>query len=524
MSAKHTQRGQEARRSAAFKAVPELEMKFLVAPGGLAVVKNSPIFKNKSMRIRLKTVYYDTADFDLHRGGISLRVRHVGGAFIQTVKRLADLGLFDRDEWESNITGERPDPSAWAETPVPSILGHRGLDTLAPVFSTAVQRTIRLWKERTSLVEISLDQGELVAGDLCEPIEGVELELKKGNVTDLFSVARRLGADTILKLSFASNAQRGYGLIGQERSAALMANTIEIFSDMSADAAFASAARSCLAQVATNAELLRQTRTCEALHQLRVGLRRLQAAFAIFKPLFVNAQPDRLKAETKWLVHELNPARELDVFISTGFNSAKADSKSGRMLSELGKRLLLAQSEAYSRALAAVDSARFAALLLDCAEWAEVAPWRRSDGSSMVWTRDGSASVRATQALERLRRKVRKSGKNLTTLKPAARHKIRIKAKQLRYTAEFFAETFGKTTSRRHRKFLSSLKTLLDSLGELSDMTAARQNAAAVAGNSAEVAFRAGRIIGASDRDEPKLLAKAVRAYERWRRMRSFWH
>ncbi len=218
MSAKHTQRGHEARRSAAFEAVPEVEMKFLIALGGLVAVKNSPIFKNKLTRAGLKSVYYDTADFLLQRGGISLRVRHIEGAFIQTVKRLAGLGLFDRDEWESNITGERPDPSAWAETPVPSILGDRGVHTLAPVFSTVVQRTIRLWKAKTSLIEISLDQGELVAGDFCEPIEDVELELKKGKVTDLFSVARRLGADAILKLSFDSNAKRGYRLIGQERS------------------------------------------------------------------------------------------------------------------------------------------------------------------------------------------------------------------------------------------------------------------------------------------------------------------
>ena len=524
MSAKHTQRGREVRRSVALKAAPEVEMKFLIALASLAAVKSSPIFKNKSTQVRLKSVYYDTADFHLHRGGISLRVRHVGGAFIQTVKRLAGSGLFDRDEWESKITGEQPEVAAWAGTPVPSILGDRGVDTLAPVFSTAVQRTIRLWKERTSLVEISLEQGELVAGDFCEPIDEVELELKKGKVTDLFSVARRLGADAILKLSFDSKAERGYRLIGQERSTAQKANTIEISSDMAADAAFTQAARSCLAQVATNAELLRQARPSKALHQLRVGVRRLQAAFATFKPLFVNARPDRLKAETKWLVHELNPARDLDVFISNRFDWAEVDPKSDRMLSAFGESLLQAQSQAYIRALAAVDSARFAALLLDCAEWAEVAPWRRNDGPLMGRVRDGSASVLATQVLDRLRRQVRKNGKNLTTLEPAARHKIRIKAKQLRYTGEFFAETFGKESHKRRRRFVSSLKSLQDSLGQLSDMASARQNAAAVAGNSAEIAFRAGRVIGARDRDEPKLLAKAVRAHERWRRVRPFWH
>ena len=524
MSAKHTQRGQKARRRAASKAVSEVQLKFLIALGSLAAVKSSPIFRHESRRVRLKSVYYDTADFHLYRGGISLRVRHVGGAFIQTVKRLAGLGLFDRGEWESKITGQRPDASAWAETPVSSILGDKGVDSLAPVFSTAVQRTIRRWKVRSSLVEISLDQGELVAGNVRAPIEEVKVELKKGKVTDLFSVARRLGTDTILKLTFASQAERGYRLIGQKRSTAQKANTIEISSDMSADAAFAQAARGCLAQVATNAELLGLARTSISVHQLRVGLRRLQTAFATFKPLFVNAPPDRLQAEIKWLVHELNPARDLDVFISNAFNAAKAVPKGDRVLLEFGKCLLRAQSNAYIRSVAAVDSARFAALLLDCSEWAEVAPWRRNDGPSMVRVRDGSASALAIHALDRFRRQIRKNGKKLTMLEPDARHKIRIKAKQLCYAGEFFAATFANESRKRRRRFVSSLKTFQDSLGKLSDMASARQNAAAVAGSSAEISFRAGRVIGARDRDEPKLLAKAVRAYERWRRVHPFWH
>ena len=524
MSAKHTQRGQAARRSVALKAAPEVEMKFLIALGGLAAIKSSPIFMHKSTRVRLKSVYYDTADFLLHRGGLSLRVRHIKGEFIQTVKRRAGLDLFDRDEWESKITDERPDPSAWAETPVASILGDEGVDMLRPVFSTEVERTIRLWKERTSVIEVSLDQGKLVAGDLSEPIEEVELELKKGKVMDLFNVARRFGADAILRLSFDSKAERGYRMIGQERSTSQKTNALKISSDMAATAAFAQVARSCLAQVATNAELLRRLKTDEALHQLRVGLRRLQAAFSTFKPLFVRTRPARVKAETKWLMKELNPARDLDVFIANGFDKTKSDPKKGdSILSAFGERLLQARSTAYIRALAAVDSARFAVLLLDYAERVEAVRERRNVDSLTKSVRGYSASILASQALDRMRRQLRKKGKNLASMEPASRHKIRIRAKTLRYAGDFFAETFGDKTHKRRRRVIASLGALQKSLGQLSDLTSARRTAATVAGGSAELAFRAGRFVGARDRDESKLLNKAVQAYERWRGLRPFW-
>lgn len=524
MSTKHIQRGEEARRSEPLRAAPEREMKFLVRQGSLAAVERSPILMDKSTRVFLKSVYFDTVNFQLHKAGISLRVRHVRGTFIQTVKRVTGLGLFDRDEWESEIADQRPDPSAWAETPVLNILGNKNVNMLVPVFSTSVQRTLRLFKEKTSLVEICFDQGELVAGDLCEPIEELELELNNGKVADLFIVARLLSADAILKLSFISKAERGYRLIGHERSTAQKAKIIAISTDMAADVAFAQVVRSCLVQVTANAELVCQARSGKALHQLRIGLRRLQTAFATFKPIFVNARPDRLKAETKWFMHELNPARDLDVFIANGFDWAKAGMKGDRILSAFNECLLLAQSKAYIRAVAALDSARFAALLLDCAEWVETRPRLSNNDPLLSGARHVSASVLATQALDRLRGQVRKNGKNLTTLEPVARHKLRIKVKQLHYTGEFFAETFGNATDKVHRRFISSLKALQDCLGLLRDMASARQTAAVVAGGSAEIAFRVALVIGARDRDESKLLAKAVRAYKRWHRVRPFWH
>lgn len=80
------------------------------------------------------------------------------------------------------------------------------------------------------------------------------------------------------------------------------------------------------------------------------------------------------------------------------------------------------------------------------------------------------------------------------------RHEVRIKTKKLRYTTELFSKTFGKNAEKRHSKFTSSLTRLQNVLGELNDMATARQCALAVAGRNAELAFRAGQVVGARRR------------------------
>ena len=47
---------------------------------------------------------------------------------------------------------------------------------------------------------------------------------------------------------------------------------------------------------------------------MRVGLRRLRAAIAIFSKVVADTEQDRIKGELKWITTELGPARDLDVF------------------------------------------------------------------------------------------------------------------------------------------------------------------------------------------------------------------
>lgn len=278
-----------------------------------------------------------------------------------------------------------------------------------------------------------------------------------------------------------------------------------------------------LAQVTGNAGLWRGLGSAEALHQLRVGLRRLRAALRTFRLLLVGQDLRGLKTEIRWIGKELDPARDLDVFVAEIFPSMLQGGGGDPLLRAFGARLQQARTARYARALEAVASSRFTALLGDCADLADRGQWTRSRDVQIVRWRDGKAAVLAAAALSRLSHQLGRKGRHLATLDPAARHRVRIRAKTLRYAAEFFAETFGHYARKRHSTFVASLAALQDVLGELNDRVVAQRTARVVAGRSAAMAFCVGRLIGAQEHDETPLADQAVRAFECWRRVKPFW-
>jgi triphosphatase len=500
------------------KAPTEVELKFLLLPGERLAVSRDPLLADAT-ETNLSSVYYDTPDRALRKRCITLRVRHEQGRFVQTVKREAGSNLFDRREWETEIGRPEPDRAAFAGTPAGDILGAKGADTLTRLFSTEVGRTSRIAKEGSDLIEVSLDHGEIVAGAQRQPIDELELELKGGDASGLFALARRFAGDAILRLSFESKAERGYQLVAGEAPTAQNPEVAHIPGDMIGARAFALVMRACLVHVCSSAHLLRETRDAEALHQLRVGLRRLHAAFATFKPILPGKELPKLGAEIKWMGTELDRARDLDVLIENGIHSRKNKNEDESRSRRLGYRLRAAQTAGYDRALAAVNSHRFAMLMLNCSEWVEIGSWRRSRDKKVVGLRDGIASALGRATLDRLSRKLRKTGKHMHALDPPARHRARIKAKKLHYAAEFFAEAFGRHSKARSSKFIASLAKLQDALGDLNDLTVGHQTLLEAAGEDAALAFR-----GEHDWDEGRLLQKAVRAYKDWRQARPFWH
>jgi inorganic triphosphatase YgiF len=500
----------------------EIELKFEIPAAAVPQLENHPAFAGPAEVVRLRSVYFDTPGHDLRNAGVSLRVREAEGRVVQTVKARTGSGGIRRGEWEASLSAPRPDVEALAHTPAAEVLnGHAAAD-LTPVFATTVERALRLWREAGSLVELSLDQGEIDAGPEREPIHELELELKSGRPQALFSLARDLARTVPIRLSFDSKAERGYRLAGHEGAAAFKAESLALSAETATAEAFRRVARGCLAQISGSAEFLRRVRAPESLHQTRVGLRHLGAALAAFRPVVEDAAFARLRAEAKWLAGELDQARDLDVFIADCVEPDEVGRPGDPGLAAFRSRLSAAQARAYDRASAAVDSRRFADFLLEAAAWVELGAWT-SDPRPGGWPGDEPVAGFGAASLQRLHRRVRRAARRFGDLDPEGRHRLRIKAKKLRYAAEFFGPAFQEHPKRRWR-YTAALRAVQESLGTLNDVAVAGEVALkAVGARGAETAFAAGLVVGRRRQDEPALIAAAERALDRFARAKRVW-
>ena len=188
------------------------------------------------------------------------------------------------------------------------------------------------------IVEIrGLDQGEVRAQARRTRICELELELKSGAPGALFALAREVSGAVPMRLSFDSKAERGFRLAREESLDAVAGNSPEVAAEMTVAEAFRRIARACLAQSIANAEILRAARRPEALHQLRVGLRRFRAALCAFEPMLVGPGLDAARADTKWLAGELDGARDEDVFIKSTFSVAAERAQGDAGFAALGR-------------------------------------------------------------------------------------------------------------------------------------------------------------------------------------------
>ncbi|HEX5263648.1 MAG TPA: inorganic triphosphatase, partial [Phenylobacterium sp.] len=282
----------------------EIELKFLCAPEDLGAVLAAAPEGDEDCR-ELISVYFDTTDQTLQKAGVSLRVRESNGGRVQTLKR--GEGLY-REEHETPIAGNAPDPETM---PLRSLLPDG--TSLKPAFNVRVTRRQRLIRLGDAEIELAVDQGEVRGGRRSSPISEVELELKTGSPKALFDLARELSRAAPLHISFEGKAARGQALIAGAPLQVRKSDEIELPKTATAGEAFQANARSALSQIAANAEVLRAAPEPEAVHQLRVGARRLRSLIATFSSVVGDTAVAGVKSELRWLVADSNAARNLDV-------------------------------------------------------------------------------------------------------------------------------------------------------------------------------------------------------------------
>ncbi|GAC1319481.1 MAG: hypothetical protein NVSMB2_14800 [Chloroflexota bacterium] len=191
-----------------------------------------------------------------------------------------------------------------------------------------------------------------------------------------------------------------------------------------------------------------------AVHQMRVAARRMRAALRLFGEDLPAGDAERLNAELKWVAGQLGHVRDLDVQmkrLSQTAGERGLQDRLARYAEWLGAERYVAQEAL----LTALNSARFAGLT---ASLQGLDAWQPLSDARTT-----------TEAARRMRRTFRAFDKRARKLTPCAPtttfHTARIRAKRVRYAAEFFATLYGKPA----RRFIKRLTQVQDILGAIQD-------------------------------------------------------
>jgi triphosphatase len=286
---------------------------------------------------------------------------------------------------------------------------------------------------------------------------------------------------------------------------AVTARRVRITKRMSVEESFRATVLECLAQVSGNAPAIR-ARDPGGIHQIRVGLRRLQMALNSF-----GGEAPTLKALGKRgraLANTFGPARDLDVLAGELLPRLSAKFPENESFAALQLALRHARGEAWDDALSEILSPEFGAFLNDVAAVAEAVPY--SDSRIVKFSR---------RVLDELDAQVRKRGRRANGEYDARTHKLRIALKKLRYAAEFFAPLYGR---KRTSRYIRSIKTLLNELGAANDAHGV-SDVLALLGEEAELNFAKGAITGWYAARSKRLARRAMKSWRRFKHLTPFW-
>ncbi len=259
----------------------------------------------------------------------------------------------------------------------------------------------------------------------------------------------------------------------------------------------------------------RAGRDPEELHQLRVAVRRIEATLGLFKHQLPSGLVNARRA-AKGVLRALGAARDLDVQLTE--------------LRQYCKRLPAPERSAAAPLEAHLEAerARARTLMLGMLDseatrhWLEVLNLASADFSSAAAPQAPRAATVMPERVRARFRKLRKAVRKLDTHSSMdAYHRVRRRAKQLRYSIECGADLFGKPAEST----LRALRRVQDGLGAQQDAHMAKSRLAVLAAEGAlppETLFLMGRLAEhhlAETREVRKSLSHAWRKVSgrRWK-------
>lgn len=219
----------------------------------------------------------------------------------------------------------------------------------------------------------------------------------------------------------------------------------------------------------------------DAVHDVRVALRRLRSALRTFEPLLDTGRSQPLRIELKWLGEELGGPRDAEVLLERLLSEVAelpSDKLIGPVVERLEVELRSSHRSAHAELVEALDSPRFLTLRAELQRLLDEPPLARK-------AREAAFLVLPLQLRWADRRVLRrwKAARTADHLEsPALYHETRKAAKAARYAWEACQDVFGASATVRAKAW----KAVTESLGIVQDTVVSRQRLAELAWLAAE--------------------------------------
>lgn len=193
----------------------------------------------------------------------------------------------------------------------------------------------------------------------------------------------------------------------------------------------------------------------EAVHDMRVAMRRMRVALRVFKPYFPKSSLKRYGKRVKAVGRVLGPIRDIDVFLEKTNLYSEQDAQNQQTLASVEDFFGKARDEFHVEANLYLESQTYADLVKSLENFTET---EEIDSGPIV-------RASAQKLIGKRLSKVRGYEQDWRQADYVTLHRLRIAFKRLRYSIEFFEDVLGK----EQYVAIKLLKEIQDHLGDLND-------------------------------------------------------
>ncbi len=475
----------------------------LSAEAARAIVRRPPIhdwLAGRPRSRRLAASYYDTEDETLRKGGIVLSIK-------EGERQRTQIAASNTISVSSVLeVGAAPDLARIRDADIRTRAVRLVSDAaLAPVFQADIRTRAYALSIEGIPVEMTLGVGQISASDNTD--EFAEVAFRAADRTAAYRAAEGVAAVIPVSIERRDFIARGYDLAHGRHARAVLARDVALDDGWNARRGLTAIMRGCLDQFAANEVAFTAGGGSEAIHQLRVSIRRMRAAFSAFSSAVPPDEVADFRTDLQWLQQIFGPLRDWDVFCNETLSAFRSALPNHDGLRALASDARAARGQTLIAAREALASVRHGLFQVRLERWLE-------KDAGEEGPRLGEF---AAKAMAKRDRKLRRAGKSLNGSTPERLHDVRIAAKKARYAAEFFRDLFG---GKATRKYLRALRRIQDGLGAMNDANMARRLVNEIRRDDREISalldgWFAARIV-ASRSDMEALWRKFERAPRYW--------